>query len=189
MRKVSVFLILFFLAGCAVKPVIGEQNAINPTSDKDIIYNILKNGDWLVIRGIKEADNFISVATNMPFSHAAIYDKENNLVIESDSSGVHTTNFDEFLAKSYRLLVVRPMWANETTTPIAVKNAREMIGKKYNYTGLIGIDFPDSYYCTQVAIESYRPFIDENSTINPIPQVISPGRMHHWGRVVYDSGP
>lgn len=190
MNKISIFILsLFLFTGCTVKPIINKQNAIKPISDKETIYSTLQNGDWLIIRGIKAADNFISTATNMPFSHAAIYDKENHIIIESDSDGVHTTNPDDFLAKSYRLLIIRPIWANETTTPIAIDIARNMIGKKYNYTGLVGINFSDSYYCTQVAIESYRPFIDENSPENPIPQVISPGRMHHWGRIIYDSGP
>lgn len=192
-QLLKITIILFFgyiLAGCTVKSVVKPENAVKPLNDKNVIQKLSKHGDWFVIRGVHSTDNLVSTLTNMPFSHAAIYDKEKNLVIESDSNGVHVSTLDEFLGKSYRLLIIRPMWANESTSISAVENARDMISKKYNYTGLVGLDFPDSYYCAQVAIESYRPFIDKNlSTLNPIPKVISPGRMHHWGTIVYDTGP
>jgi uncharacterized protein YycO len=174
-------------AGCAVKPVINPDAALKPEETSAVIRSYLRTGDWLVARGVHAADDFVSTMTNMPFSHAAIYDAATDEVMEAEGEGVHPTSLADFLAKSSRIWVIRPMWSTVDTAPEAVKRARSLIGKGYNFTGLIGIDWPDRYYCTQLAIEAYKPFITPNG--NPIPQVISPGRMHHWGRILFDTGP
>ncbi len=188
-RILQIIFLSSLLMSCTVKAIVAKEELVKPIEQKELIQNALKNGDWLVIRGVKGTDNLIASTTNMPFSHAAVYDLEHHAVIESDMTGVHVTPFEKFLSSSHRVMIVRPMWASDENAKVAVQNARDMIGKKYNFTGLVGINLPESYYCTQVAIESYRPFIKEQPPQNPIPRVISPGRMHHWGRVIYDTGP
>lgn len=179
---------LCFAAGCTVKPIVGSDAALNPQEAAIAVRGVLRHGDWLVTRGVHAADNFVSTMTNMPLSHAAIYDAEKDEVIEAEGVGVHETPLAEFLAKSCRVLVIRPMWHTEGSAVIAVARARSWIGKGYNFTGLAGINTPGRYYCTQLALEAYRPFITATPD-NPIPQVIAPGRMYHWGRILYDSGP
>jgi uncharacterized protein YycO len=187
LRVVPLLALVFFCAGCAVKPVVSPDAALKPEETTALVRSHLRTGDWLVARGVHAADDFISTMTNMPFSHAAIYDAATDEVVEAEGQGVHATSLSDFLAKSSRVWVIRPMWSTVDNAPEAVQRARALIGKGYNFTGLIGIDAPERYYCTQLAIEAYKPFITEGG--NPIPQVISPGRMHHWGRILFDTGP
>lgn len=44
------------------------------------------------------------------------------------------------------------------------------------------------YYCTQVALLAYQPDRSGRRP-NPLPKVIAPGQMYHWGRILYDTGP
>ncbi|MDR1486606.1 MAG: hypothetical protein LBT62_01230 [Deltaproteobacteria bacterium] len=170
--------------GCAVKPVQTETQRLDVNLEP--IRAVVEDGDWLVIRGVTGPDDFISSVTNMPFSHAAIYDAEKDEVIEADARGVSSSPLPEFLLTAYRIWVVKPIWATEKNRHAAALRARSRIGRPYNFTGLIGLSLPDSYYCTQLVMDAWEPFIDKRGG-NPIPLVVSPGRLHHWGRVVYDS--
>lgn len=185
----SILLIISLLAGCAVNPKADPDITLNQSTDADLIRSKLQHGDWLVVRGIHIPDNMVATLTNMPLSHAAIYDKTQDQVIESDSNGVHTSTLEEFLSRSQRVLIIEPVWANDQTREPAVARARGWLGKGYNYTGLIGINSPDRFYCTQLAIDAYKPVIEKQPGDNPLPTVIKPGQMYHWGRIVYDSGP
>lgn len=178
----------FCLSACAVRSVMPPEAALAPNVALPELRPLLRHGDWLVTRGIHKTDNMVATMTNMPLSHASLYDAERDGVIEADGSGVHETPLADLLAKSSRVLLIRPMWVTEASAGTAVSRARSWIGKGYNFTGLVGLDSPDRYYCTQLALEAYRPFITE-APDNPIPHVIAPGRMYHWGRILYDSGP
>ncbi|MDR2080941.1 MAG: hypothetical protein LBP54_03520 [Campylobacteraceae bacterium] len=190
MRKISDFIllcsVLVLFSGCAVKVGVDANQTLSDSYKE--LKNVLTHGDWLVIRGIHESDNFIAGATNMPLSHAAIYDANTDEAIEADGSGVHTTALKDFLAKSQRVMVIAPIWANEQTRAAAVSKARDKIGLNYNYTGLIGLDTPNSFYCTQLAIDAYKEAIEASPPQNPLPHVVKPGQMYHWGRIIYDSG-
>jgi uncharacterized protein YycO len=192
MRKLFVFTLLFCVSavfcGCAVKIDVGANKTLDGERDAQVIQSILTHGDWLVIRGVHDTDDLVVTATNMPLSHAAIYDANTNEAIEADGSGVHITPLKDFLAKSQRLMVMVPIWANERTRIAAVERARSRIGLGYNYTGLIGLDTPNRFYCTQLAIDAYKDAIDTNPPQNPLPHVVKPGQMYHWGRIIYDSG-
>ncbi|WAW10558.1 hypothetical protein NB640_02550 [Oxalobacter vibrioformis] len=189
--KVTSFLlasVFCLLTGCAVQPVANPDTTIKDAERISEIRLILKNGDWLVTRGILNTDNFVATMTNAPLSHAAIYDAEKDVVIEATGEGVHTTQLDTFLAKSQRALIIRPVWWTPDNAVKAIESARNWVGKGYNYTGLIGINTPGRYYCTQLALRAYEPFMEE-APDNPIPPVIKPGQMYYWGRILYDSGP
>lgn len=203
---VTCCLSIVFLSGCSVKSVVDSSAVLANEAGKARINEqsrqVLRHGDWIVIRGITGPDNFIATVTNSPLSHAAIYDADNDEIIEADSTGVHTTPLNEFLGKAYRVIIIRPMWAqssvrleqngetsgNDSHASQAVERARSWIGKPYNYTGLVGISLPDRYYCTQLVLRAYDPFITDKPD-NPIPLVIEPGQMYHWGTIIYDSGP
>ncbi|MDR2366888.1 MAG: hypothetical protein LBF58_02070 [Deltaproteobacteria bacterium] len=171
-------------AGCAVKAIHRETQPLE--LNETPVRAVIENGDWVVIRGVTGPDNFIGTVTNMPFSHASVYDLENDEVIEADSHGVHRTPLIEYLGSASRVWIVKPVWATPETRPLAVKLARSLVGRPYDFTGLIGLGLKDSYYCSELAIAVWRPFMGE-AEVNAIPLVISPGRLHHWGRVVYDS--
>ncbi len=187
LRAFAVFIAALTLSACAVRSVAPPSDVLAGADGP--VRTALRHGDWLVARGIHAADNLVSTVTNKPLSHAALYDAENDQVIEADGSGVHTTPLDQFVAASTRVMVLRPVWATWENRPQAVGRAKEWLGKGYNFTGLVGLSMPDRYYCTQLAIKAYEPFMDIGRPLNPLPLVIEPGQMYHWGTVVYDSGP
>lgn len=188
MKNLILILLLSLCAGCAVQPVADPSLPAANAARFSEIRAVLQNGDWLVTRGVHDTDNFVATVTNMPLSHAAIYDAMADEVIEAEGVGVHATTLDDFLCKSARVLVIRPIWATSDNSPQAVAKARGWIGKGYNFTGLLGMNYPDRYYCTQLAVLAYKPFMAEKPG-NPLPPVIMPGQMYHWGRIVFDSGP
>jgi hypothetical protein len=172
------------LSGCAVKAIHTVPQSLE--TNLEPVRAVIENGDWVVIRGVTGPDNFIGAITNMPFSHASVYDLENDAVIEANSKGVHATSLSDYLGSAARVWIVKPVWATPETRPLAVAEARKLIGKPYDYIGVIGLNLGDSYYCSELAIAVWRPFMGDAET-NPIPLVISPGHLRHWGRVVYDS--
>jgi hypothetical protein len=172
------------LSGCAVKPVFHETQPVE--TNLGPVRAVIENGDWVVIRGVTGPDNFIGTVTNMPFSHASIYDLERDEVIEANSHGVHRTPLAEYLGTASRVCILKPVWATKETRPLAVERARSRVGRPYDYLGLVGLSLDDSYYCSELAIDAWKPFMGK-ADVNPIPLVISPGRLHHWGKVVYDS--
>ena len=175
--------------GCAgaARPIVPVSEALDQARAAPEIRKHLLNGDWLVIRGTGKGDNLVSTATNMPLSHAAIYDAEHDAVIESDAAGVHFAPLEKFIGKAQRVLIIRPVWSSPASGREAVARARTRLGSGYNFSGLIGLDTPGRYYCTQLVVDAYKPHMADKP--NPIPKVIAPGQMYHWGRIVYDTGP
>jgi len=104
--------------------------------------------------------------TNMPFSHAALYDATNREVIEAEKQGVHVTPLADFVKKAWRLLLVRPSWAATGPGGQAVARGRALIGKPYDNWGLIGLNNPDKYYCCDLILKVYK---DRIPTDEPIP--------------------
>lgn len=142
-------------------------------------------GDWLVIRGYHATDNLVASLTNKPLSHAAVLDPEHDQVIEAEAQGIHASPLSEFVAKSHRLLLIRPVWADARTSLAAARRARELVGKQYDFLGLIGFNIPDRYYCSELTLEVYRPYIRREDIV---PRPIEPGQLFYWGRILYDSG-
>jgi hypothetical protein len=84
------------------------------------------------------------------------------------------------------MVIVRPKWrVNRKAGKMAVEQARKLIGKPYNFTGLIGIPTPNSYYCSELVTHAYKAFIHKSEKL---PKVITPLELLNWGRIVYDSG-
>ena len=177
---------LLLPAACAVTPKAGAVPIAYAADVAATVRAQARHGDWLVIRGRHDTDDFVATVTNMPLSHAAVYDREHDQVIEAEGVGVHATPLDAFVAKSARLMVIRPMWARDGRADAAVQRALALVGRGYDYLGLIGFNADPRYYCTELAVSVYAP---ERGDGNPLPPVIAPGQMYHWGTVVYDSGP
>jgi hypothetical protein len=144
-----------------------------------------RDGDWLVIRGYHPTDNLVSLVTNAPFSHAAVLDLSGGKVIEANGSGIHATPLPIFVAKAHRLLLVRPKWSREDRILPAVAQARSLVGKPYDYTGLVGLNHPERYYCSELAVAVYRAWVRKS---DHVPPVIPPHELYYWGTVLYDTG-
>ena len=181
---------LLLLTACS-RPVVVRlpaDQAARATVMLDAVQRLGQPGDWLVVRGVHATDDFVSAATNAPFSHAAVLDLERGQVIEAEGKGLHTTPLAAFMAKSQRLMLVRPMWAVDATAQNeAVAKARALVGSKYDFTGLVGINVPDRYYCSELAVAVYGARVDRRR--DHIPPVIPPDQLPYWGTVIWDSGP
>lgn len=188
-RFISGFAAVLQLSGCATPAVVSPPPAeIKATRQAEILETLNRlgrNGDWLVIRGYHATDNAVSVLTNTPWSHAAILDKDNHQVIEAESQGVHTNLLPDFVAKSHRLLLIRPNWAAEKSSFQALVRARALVGKGYDFLGLTGLNVPDRYYCSELAVAVYKAYIPASEQI---PRPVTPAQLHYWGRILYDSG-
>ena len=167
-----------------IKPDADTRKIQNVEISKNIRGN-LKNGDWLVIRGYHIADYIVAGATFADLSHVAIYDGENDQMIEAEGIGIHSTTFDDYIDKSHRIVIIRPKWATEETSKKAVEKARGYIGKKYDFLGTIGINDRERLYCSELVVYVYQPWFEGNEDI---PTVIEPSKMHKLGKVIYDTG-
>lgn len=177
------------LLGCST-PVV-----VHPPADREAraglaleqITRLGQPGDWLVMRGYHATDNFVAAVTAEPFSHVAVLDPERNQVIEAEGKGLRAAPLAEFTRRAHRVILMRPMWA---TTPerqqAAVAKARSLVGRPYDFTGLIGLNVADRYYCSELAVAVYAP---HPSRRDRLPMVIPPGDMHHWATILWDSGP
>lgn len=144
-------------------------------------------GDWLVIRGYHATDNLVSALTNAPFSHAAVLDPAKDQVIEAEGVGLHSTRTVAFVQKAQRLMLVRPQWATSPARQqAAVEKARSLVGRPYDFTGLVGLNLPNRYYCSELAVAVYAPHVSR--TRDHLPPVVPPDQLHYWGTVIWDSG-
>lgn len=142
-------------------------------------------GNWLAILGIHASDDAVATLTNQPLSHAAVLDPARGMVIEAEGIGIHDTPIAEFVAKAQRLLIIKPQAATAETRNAALVRARGLVGHGYDFTGLAGLNTRDRYYCTELALAIY-PAVPG---ANPLPRVVPPGQLWHWGTIAYDSGP
>lgn len=144
-------------------------------------------GDWLVIRGYHATDHFVALATNAPFSHVAVLDPEKDQVIEAEGKGLHTTPLPEFMKKAHRLILMRPQWATGPDRQrAAVEKARGFVGRAYDFSGLVGLNVPDRFYCSELAVAVYAPHASRK---DHLPPVLPPADMHFWATILWDGGP
>lgn len=180
---------LCLLMACS-RPVVvhpGRDRASREAAMLEALHTHGQPGDWLVIRGYHKTDNLVSAVTNSPFSHAAVLDLEREQVVEADGTGLHATALPAFVRKAHRLMIVRSQWALDAATQrAAVEKARSLVGRPYDFTGLLGINVPDRYYCSELAVAVYGHHPAHRK--DHLPPVVPPDQLHYWGRVVWDSG-
>lgn len=186
----AMFFLLSMITACLARPnVVKIDNNHFRHLNQKIKYNILKvakTGDWLVIRGYHATDDLVAHATGIPISHAGVLDLQNQTVIEAEGNGVHSTKLDQFVDKSFRLLVIRPRWRTQKNAKFALSEARQLIGKKYDYLGTIGFSHPDKYYCSELVIYIYKKWFKKKEKF---PAIIKPGELYLFGQILYDSLP
>ncbi|RMH60833.1 MAG: hypothetical protein D6677_12980 [Calditrichaeota bacterium] len=194
MMRLRPYVLLIILSGvalsCVARPHVrkndGERHRVQ---NRLIIQNIrekARTGDWLVIRGYHLTDDLVVNATGMELSHAGIYNARLEQVIEAEGRGVHLTSLEKFVDKSHRLLIIRPRWQTAANGPAAWRSALEKVGKKYDYPGLAGLNGADRFYCSELAVDIYRPWF---SGTEKFPAVIKPAGLYLYGTVLYDSLP
>jgi uncharacterized protein YycO len=109
-------------------------------------------------------------------------------VIQANASqGVHEVALKPFLSKCHRVLLIRPQWSQ--TPKIgqkAVQASRRWLGQKYDYLGLVGINVPKSYYCTELAVAAYSLSAEEKYRL---PKPLAPDKLYFYGTILFDSGP
>jgi len=181
---------LIILSGCLARTIVKKPSGEVHQKQNQWIYqnidSLAKDGDWLVTRGYHASDNIVANATGVPISHSAIYDKEKQLVIEADNTGIHTTPISDFIDKSYRVLIIRPRWQNESNAIKALQKAHHLVGKDYDFLGTIGINLKDKYYCSELAVYIYEEW---HKPTEKIPTVIKPSELYLFGKILYDSLP
>ncbi len=145
-----------------------------------------QTGDWLVIRGYKKGDHGVVAATNIPLSHVALLDLDKQLVIESNAEGVHKTPLRDFVHHAHRVLLIRPRWWTKERGVEAIKLGHTLVGRPYDWGGLIGAGSKDSYYCSELAVHVYHKHVTPKEHL---PRVLEPGQLFLWGQVLWDSRP
>ncbi|MBW1643551.1 MAG: hypothetical protein JRJ76_11990 [Deltaproteobacteria bacterium] len=188
--KSFLFIVFLILTGCLAKPIVERPSEAIHIKQNHIfkaqIQEHAQAGDWIVTRGYHAADTLVSNVTGISLSHVGVYDQKQDLVIEAEGKGVHTTSLYEFIDKSHRLILIRPRWSTTQTRDKAVENARALVGKSYDFLGTIGFDSPSSYYCSELAVMIYQEW---HKPSDQLPTVIKPGELYLYGSILYDTLP
>jgi len=143
------------------------------------------HGGWLVVRGTHVGDQTVAALTRATLSHAVVFDKQKEEVIEAVSSGVRVTPLRALLAQAHRLQIIRPPGWTAEAGAAAVARARARVGRKYDWLGLVGAQDDKRFYCTELAIDCY----EGRKAGWKVGAVIFPADMQAIGTLTFDSGP
>ena len=143
------------------------------------------HGGWLVVRGTHVGDQTVAALTRATLSHAVVFDKQTEEVIEAVSSGVRVTPLRALLAQAHRLQIVRPPGWTAEAGAAAVARARARVGRKYDWLGLVGAQDDQRFYCTELAVDCY----EGRKAGWKVGAVIFPADMQAIGTLTFDSGP
>lgn len=189
MKYISL-LILFTLSGCLARTTVDIPNPeLHRIQNDKIVESVVTHattGDWIVTRGYHATDILVANATAMPITHVSIYNAEEKFVIEAEGTGIHTTSLYDFVNKSYRVLIIQPRWKTDENKRIAFAEATKLVGQKYDFLGTIGFNYPNKYYCSELAVSIYKKWYLLNEKF---PRVIKPGDLYLYGKILYDSLP
>jgi len=176
------------LSGCLARPLVRPSPDAGRMRQSQAIEQAVlataRTGDWLVIRGYHATDALVANATGIPLSHVAVYNGELRAVVGAEGSGVQQEALADFIARADRVLVIRPRWRSEENAAQVWAATEALVGKSYDYLGTLGFNQPGRYYCSELAIHVYRPWLRGNERF---PKVIKPGEMYLFGVVLYDS--
>jgi uncharacterized protein YycO len=144
-----------------------------------------QDGDIVLRRGYAVLSDMITLVTSGPdMSHAAIYDAQTKTVIEAVDGGVKETNLRDFVSGAHRVMIVRPADLRWTDRRAAVEKARTAIGTPFDYSGFVGLDNPNRFYCSELVAWA----IDLRGRGYRVSRLIAPGALAKYGDTVYDSG-
>ena len=186
---VLTFAVLAMSAGCSHSLVVSRPSdkKLDDAYSQLFIEESLRNvqdGDIVLRRGYAVLSDIIAFVTIGPsVSHAGIYDATTGTVLEALDGGVTERTLPEFVSGSHRVLLVRPP-VSRSEKRAAVLQARATIGTPFDYTGFVGIDDPERFYCSELIVWAYRAH--ERGFDGGI--LVAPGELAVFGDVVYDSG-
>lgn len=143
-----------------------------------------EHGDWIVSRSYSLIGDMIAMVTPGSWSHAALYDRERDVIIESIDSGVREIPVENFVARNYHVAVVRPSGTTARSRALAVERARAALGTPYDTGALIGLDDEAKFTCAELVLWSSDPA--ERRIERPI--VLAPVDLFAHGEMVYYTG-
>jgi uncharacterized protein YycO len=184
--KIILCCIILFCVSCKypiVKKTTSKEAHEEEKQFKKEIIALGQDGYFLVARGYKFNDHIVTTATISDYSHAVILDVSNDKIIEATGDGVHPLSLDSFIHKSHKITMVKPYGYNPTRAKDALTCCEAKYGKPYDYTGTVGIDRTDKYYCSELVVECYQHLVDSLK----IPRIITPKHMLEYGETIYIS--
>jgi hypothetical protein len=180
--------IIFAFTGCA--GLNGLVRKTGPKYEAEIqswqkaIDNEGGNGMWLVSRGYRKGDDMVAILTCSSFSHVGILDTDKGEVIESLWNGNVTNSIANFVEISHRVVLVKPEGWTPETGGEALAKVRSQLGKKYDFSGIIGLPSSNRWYCSELASWCWGRQPDRKGPWH----VIHPRRLTKMGTVLFDSG-
>jgi uncharacterized protein YycO len=190
-RWLPLFVAISILSACSAKsPLIHRPD--DARVDQAItamwtaeIRRTARDGDWLLTRAYYMTSDLIVLATRgEALSHGSIYDASRGTVIESVGSGVREIPLAQLVARNHLLLVVRPSNMTAADGRAAVARARTKIGAPFDATGMLGLDDPDKFYCTELVYWASQTAARTGSH----ERVVTPSDLMKYGEVIYWSG-
>jgi hypothetical protein len=149
------------------------------------IRKVARDGDWILTRSYSLLGDVIVAATpGESVSHASIYDRKSDTIIESVEGGVREVSLESLLDRNHFAMVVRPSGMGPEAGTRAVARARAKVGFKYDVSGLAGFDDPQAYYCSELVYWASQ--VEKRVGEKEI--VIAPSALLKYGHVIYWSG-
>jgi len=143
----------------------------------------VQDGDIVLRRGYAVLSDIILLVTpGAPMSHAAIYDAATDHFIDAVSSGVREVTAEQFLGASHRWMIVRPnLPAAERHA--AVARARASLGTGFDFSGFVGLDNADRFYCSELVAWA----LGVRDTVYADDILVTPAELEEVGPTIYAS--
>lgn len=187
---VTLSLALGPLAACSVRsqmvhrPTNGGVDEAITAMWVDEVRRVARDGDWILSRAYALTSDAIVIATGADLSHGSIYDASRGTVIESIASGVREIPLEQLVARNHLLLVVRPAHMTAADGREAVARARTQVGAPFDVTGMVGLDDPDRFYCSELVYWASQTAARTGSH----ERVVTPADLMKYGEVIFWSG-
>jgi uncharacterized protein YycO len=185
----SLLLVVCAATGCSRSLVVARpeeqklDDAYRQVFTEESAHNV-QDGDIVLRRGYAVLSDIITIVSPGPnVSHAGIYDATTGTVIEAVDGGVTERALTDFVGGSHRVIIVRPH-LTVAQRRAAVVQARATIGTPFDYSGFVGINDPERFYCSELVAWAYHAPERGLEAGN----LIAPGELVAFGDVVYDSG-
>ena len=144
-----------------------------------------EDGDWILSRSYSFIGDVITgVTRGDDWSHASIYDKKRDVIIEATSDGVHEIPLERFVRRNYRMAIMRPAGTTAAERSAGLQRVRGKLGAKYDWTGLVGVDDPERFTCAELVFWSAEP--DARGWHVPI--IVAPSDLPKYGQIVFYTG-
>ncbi len=178
-------------AGCLHSPSLMVQRPRSVELDSavtkrwaDEVRRHARHGDWLLTRSYTViSDVIVSVTPGDDFGHGSIYDAERDMIIESIDSGVREVPLEKLVRRTDDIMVVRAN-VSAVDRAKAVERARAMIGTGYDHLGLVGLQDPTKFYCSELVYWSINPYAHGWSEH----LVVTPADLLRYARTIWYSG-